>query len=488
MIAPLLSALLLALATMVPGCAPLTLVALAPLFSALSPHPWFATKKRFGGWKTGYLFGLFYGFAQLAWIFSLTAKWTASVPLALIPYLLATVLFALHFGLFGWLAGKLFLNGRPWAIPLLWAGVEVFRSYIPIFAFPWGLLATPWHIWPTAMASAGVGTIYLTGGLIALFNLALVQRWKWALVGIPLSVFIWPFLGWPTGPRRAVSVAVIQPGVDMAFGDDQTLGFRLGRAINLAIGESGSPDLIVLPEGVARGGSSLPPQAPFAFPSSPVLFGGQRGSGPFFQSAYAWDGRVWRAIDKTRLVIFGEFVPGRDLLPFLQAFRLPTGDLTAGTGGVRSLPFPKMRVGPVLCFEALFPDISGRMGADGAQMLAIMSIDDWFMGTAAPDQLQSAAAWRAVETGLPTVRAASTGRSLILTSAGRVVSDGGYGYGEVLRATLEIPDHARSPWLLALFPSVAVLSGLVMPWLPRRPRGSPDTPESDPTPEPVGPL
>ncbi|RYG39501.1 apolipoprotein N-acyltransferase [bacterium] len=482
MIAPLLSAILLALATMLPWGAPLTLVALVPLLSALR-HP----APRWTGWKLGYLFGLVYGFAQLAWIFSLTAKWTESAVLALVPYLLAVALFAIYFGLFGWLSRKLFEADRAWAIPFLWAGVEVFRSYIPVFAFPWGLLATPWHVLPFAMKPAAIGTIYAVSALAAWINLAIAFRSSRMGTTAAVTAGLAMIPCQPAATRQ-IDVAVVQPGVDMAYGDPRLIEGKLGLAIDRQLASIIGTDLIVLPEGIARGGSHLPPQTPFRVPRSAILFGGHRGSGPYFQSAFAWDGRVWRVIDKTRLVIFGEFVPGRDLFPFLQAFKLPAGDLTAGTEGVKSLPFSFGEVGPILCFEALFPDIAARQSANGAQLLAVMSIDDWFMGTNAPEQLRAAAAWRAVENQMPVLRAGTMGRSEIVEASGRVLEDGGYGSPKVLRARVGLPAQKSPPWLLTLFPLLAVGVSLLIPWLPRRGRRSSDTPGSDPTLESAAPL
>jgi apolipoprotein N-acyltransferase len=151
------------------------------------------------------------------------------------------------------------------------------------------------------------------------------------------------------------------------------------------------------------------------------------------QSAFAYDGK-WSYADKTRLVIFGEYVPFREYLPFLDSFRLPGGDLTPGDR-VKALSV----VGPILCFEALFPDVALQQQVNGARLLAVMSIDDWYMGTNAPEQLRAASIWRAVECGLPLVRSAGLGFTLACNSRGRVIAEAPLGEQVPLRVELRVP-------------------------------------------------
>src|SRR6185436_20490735 len=100
-------------------------------------------------------------------------------------------------------------------------------------------------------------------------------------------------------------------------------------------------------------------------------------------------------------------------------------------------------VGPLICFEGLFPDLAYRQATNGARLLTVISIDDWYMGTAAPEQLRSAAVWRAVETDLPLARAASLGYSLAVDQRGRIMNQAPIKEGVPLHAEFAIPDKAR---------------------------------------------
>lgn len=457
--APVASSALLLLAFPPADLGLLVFAALAPWFRSLrdEKHPF----------RSGYLFGIIFSLGQLHWIDVLTAKFTGSAALGLVPWLLASVLMALYFGLFGWLASRCCKRGCPWLIPFVWAGIEVFRSYIPIFAFPWGLLAVPLWPYPAVLQGAHFGTIYLVSAWIAAANLVLAQvlcdepyrKWRTGLAAFLLILvgsFVWSNTSY-AGANKVVTIG--QPAVDMAFGDPRTEDQRLESAVEylIAVARMQRADVLVLPEGVVRASDGESPRTRFKVdPEVPMLVGGQRGTNPAYQSAFAYDGK-WTHADKTRLVIFGEFVPGRDFLPFLRAFRLPSGDLTAGSElkplKVRDIPF-----GQLVCFEGLFPDLAYRQAMSGSKVLAVMSNDDWFLNTPAADQLRAASTFRAIETGLPLVRSASNGYSEAVDARGAIVAQAPLYQRRGLRAEVSLPAERQTFPLLPLFPFICVAS------------------------------
>jgi len=94
---------------------------------------------------------------------------------------------------------------------------------------------------------------------------------------------------------------------------------------------------------------------------------------------------------------------------------------------------------------------------------AVMSIDDWYFGTNAPEQLRDASNWRAIETGLPVVRAASLGYSMVVDQRGRTVSQAPlYGTREVV-AEVQVPERPDLFPLLPVFPYLSVLSLVGIP-------------------------
>lgn len=451
---------------------PLLFVALVPfLFDLLGRTPRAA-------WGQGYRFGLVYGAIQLFWMLQFVGKWTGSYLIGAVPWVIATLLCAMYFGLAGIAITKCFSRGWWWLVPIVWAGSEVLRSYLPVVAFPWGIYAMPLSNVPALMGLARYGMIYLVSAWLVLVNVSVLMyalrqdrpgilkpQTAAPVIGISLllasiAIGLQPI----TGENRRVQA--IQPGVDLAFGDPSTEELRLQASIDpmLAAADEENPYLIVLPEGIAPA-DKMPPKAPFRLPQSAVVFGGQRGVNPRFQSSFAYAREVWQYSDKTRLVIFGEFVPFRQLLP--ASFKLPSGDLVPGQEGIKGFRIERDTVGPLLCFEALFPDLAYRQQANGANLLAIMSIDDWFMGTAAVEQLRAAAIWRAVETGLPVIRVGSLGSTLIIDQRGRVMVEAPRQLPYRLTGTIAV-DRPVAPIFNGWFGILAGVAVVGMTLLPRK--------------------
>ena len=447
------SAVMLCLAFPPANVSLLVLVALAPWLAHLRD-----TDAR-GAKRSGYLFGVvFFGY-QMSWLVPFVGKWTGSYLLALVPWVLATAFAGLYFMLAGWFVHRCWVSRKPWAIPLVWAGVEGFRSYIVGLAFPWGIVGFPLWKYPGYVQHAAWGTIFLVSATVVLLN-------------VVIASFIWPakeeklrisgrasahyliivvafillsllrFSSSQAGELRTYTVG--QPGVDLAFGDELTREKDVQIAIDSILANAlvqGS-QTVVFPEGYGGSGSSLPPIGPFKEePPVPVLFGGFHVEGDeTYQSAFAYDNE-WKVANKTRLVVFGEFVPLRDYLPFLQSFDLPSGDLTEADE-LTTLEIDGIRTGAMLCFEGVFPDLAERHSRNGAQVLTVMAIDDWYTGTLAHDQLWMSSVWRSIESGLPLLRSASTGKSLWTDQRGRLMDIAEEGKLTTLRAEVVVPPQS----------------------------------------------
>lgn len=458
---PVLSAALFQLAFPPFNLGPLVFVCLVPWFWHLS------TSTHRGAFKSGYLMGFLIVLAQMAFLSPLVTHWTGSTLLGMLPWLACGFIGAFYFAFAGILIRYAMVRRRYWAIPFVWAGIEVFRSYVPCLAFPWFILATPLWPYPAIDQLAFFGTIYLVSGWVCLANVAIFiglkkQPLRCVAYSIPALLCLLISLVWYMRPipGRTFRVVVGQPGFDLAFGDQTQRPFEIRNRVEqlIAVGKENHASLLVLPEGIVEGGS-FPPDTPFALdPTVPTLFGGQRGTGPAYQTAFLYDEGKWTYADKSRLVVFGEYVPGRDYIPFLSSFKLPAGDLRAAEK-VSALKVDGVVVGPMICFEGLFWDVAHAQSQNGAQLLAIMSIDDWYMGTAAPDQLKYGAMWRAIETGLPVVRSASLGYTLVVDAKGRVTSHVPLQGLKWIVADVTVQDDplrnpARSffPWALGAFP------------------------------------
>jgi apolipoprotein N-acyltransferase len=149
------------------------------------------------------------------------------------------------------------------------------------------------------------------------------------------------------------------------------------------------------------------------------------------------DGSVLSIYDKLHLVPFGEYLPFQDWmekLGFVQLTKVQ-GGFIAGTRR-RPMEIPNApRVLPLICYEAIFPeDVAAR--EDRAGWMVNLTNDGWFGISTGPYQHLQQARLRAIEQGLPMVRAANTGISAVIDPVGRVVARLGLGVEGVLDSSL----------------------------------------------------
>lgn len=134
------------------------------------------------------------------------------------------------------------------------------------------------------------------------------------------------------------------------------------------------------------------------------------------------DGNLLGSYDKFHLVPLGEYVPLRSAFPFINKITPGDVDFTEGPGP-RTLTLPGLPpVGPLICYEVIFP---ARVvdEAHRPQWLLNLTNDGWFGTSTGPYQHFTAARLRAVEEGLPLVRAANTGISGLVDPYGRVLAE-----------------------------------------------------------------
>lgn len=156
------------------------------------------------------------------------------------------------------------------------------------------------------------------------------------------------------------------------------------------------------------------------------------------------DGTVLSVYDKLHLVPFGEFLPLRSVLERLgleQLIRVPGGFLP----GRRRRPIATETAPPfvpLVCYEAIFP-YSVVPAGDRPGWLLNVTNDGWFGMSSGPYQHLRQARLRAIEEGLPLIRAANTGISAVIDPVGRVVTSLPLGREGVLDSAL--PERMTPP-------------------------------------------
>ncbi|MEU8759391.1 apolipoprotein N-acyltransferase [Streptomyces sp. NPDC048659] len=356
----------------------------------------------------------------------------------------------------GWLV-RAMLGGRPSGrraaaalvvVPSGWLLVELVRSWQGLGG-PWGLLgASQWQV-PAALRLASVGGVWLVSLLVVAVNTALAlllavrEVRRTALVGLVGCALLLGLVWWGVAPPRTdgtARIAVVQPGVfDGPGGADR----RFDRAERLTRTLAGDrPDLVVW--GESSVGADLGDRPDLAARlaalsrtvGAPLLVNvdARRSDRPgIYKSAILIgpDGPTGQRYDKMRLVPFGEYVPARALLGWATSVGKGAAgeDRRRGTHPVvMTLPASAgggagagLRVGPLVCFESAFPDMTRRLVEDGAEVVVAQSATSTFQDTWAPAQHASLGALRAAEAGRPVVHATLTGISAAYGPDGRRV-------------------------------------------------------------------
>jgi len=333
-----------------------------------------------------------------------------------------------------------------------WIASEWLRSVL-FTGYAWDPLGVAWlPLIGVARLSAWIGTYALSGVTIVAAGALLMlaqRRWTMPLVVVPALALAALSALWtdaPSAPADAPRVRVVQPDIGQEDRSESD-GERVLSALERLSGTPGrAPRLIVWPEGVVR--DYLEDGYPFyAYDWSSPLYLRRRiarllgpddilltgGTALSFDrddkitgatnSVFAIDAqaRLRGRYDKAHLVPYGEYLPLPWLLKPLGLARLVPGDIDFTSGkGPASLTLPGFgAVGMQICYEIIF---SGQTvdRAHRPKLLFNPSNDAWF-GSWGPPQHLAQARMRAIEEGLPIVRATPTGISAVIGADGRLV-------------------------------------------------------------------
>ncbi|MER7956591.1 apolipoprotein N-acyltransferase [Streptomyces sp. NPDC096030] len=327
-------------------------------------------------------------------------------------------------------------------VPSGWLLIELARSWEGLGG-PWGLLgASQWQVAP-ALRLASVGGVWLVSLLVVAVNTAVALLVVstaavrlTGLVGLVVCALTVGVVWWGVAPPReqgTARIAVVQPGVyDGVAGAEQ----RFARGEELTR-ELVGQDLDLVVWGESSVGADLTARTDLAARLSalsravdaPILVNvdARRSDRPgIFKSSVLIgpQGPTGDRYDKMRLVPFGEYIPARPVLGWVTSVGKAAGeDRRRGTEPVvMTLPpeegRPPLRIGPLVCFESAFPDMSRRLTRDGADVLVAQSATSTFQNSWAPAQHASLAALRAAESGRPMVHATLTGVSAVYAPDG----------------------------------------------------------------------
>ncbi|RWX76842.1 apolipoprotein N-acyltransferase [Neorhizobium lilium] len=452
----------------------------------------------------GWLFGFGYFVAGLWWLGNALLvdadEFAWALPLAVLGL---PAFLALFYGLATLLAGFLWSDGfgRLAALAAAFGLVEWLRGFV-LTGFPWNTIGYGAMPIPLMMQSSAVlGIFGVTVLAVFVFSApALIGTRKGMGVGLALAALLfcvhlgfgaWRLAGADAALASASSnasiVRIVQPLIDQSRKLDdaeRSAIFEEHLALSSLPPQNGGkrPDVIVWPE----------TSVPFILTDNPdalsriadVLQDGQilitgavrsEEAGPgsatrYYNSIYVVDsqGQIISASDKVHLVPYGEYVPYEDFLRYLgigDAIAMPGGFTAASTRSLLTLP-SGLSFYPLICYEAIFPE---EFSSDLERAKALLNVtnDGWFGATPGPYQHFQQARLRAVETGLPLIRAANTGISASVDPFGRIGNGLAYNQKGVIDSTLSgnfIPHWNNSArqnnfWLIiAVMVAIAAIS------------------------------
>jgi apolipoprotein N-acyltransferase len=162
-------------------------------------------------------------------------------------------------------------------------------------------------------------------------------------------------------------------------------------------------------------------------------------------------GDIVGTYDKIHLVMFGEYVPFSDWLPFLNKISSVTGSVLPGEGPV-SLCTGGVCYAPSICYETVIPHVTRRQVKllnDSSRLpgvLVNMTNDAWYWGSSELDQHLACGVFRAIETRTPLVIAANGGISAWIDSFGRIRAQSPKQKPDIIIADVEL-GHVYSSYL-----------------------------------------
>lgn len=357
------------------------------------------------------------------------------------------IIFAFWIGLFtAIICGSIRRWGKVkamWLIPIVWTGIEYFRSELYYLKFSWLNVGYTLPLGDVFFGTYGFGLVVF--GIIAAFNswqlikLSLIETLLILAVLAILFGLHLPALAESKSRHRTLSIV----GIQMEFPPVNLVP----KMLNQALAKNTNAQIFVLSE-------------------------------------YTLDGAVPDSLknwcrDNSRFLVVG----GKDLITnhvyyntafvvgtngeivFKQAKSVPVqffdDGLPAPEQKVWSSPWGK--IGICICYDLSYTRVTDRLVEQGAQLLIVPTMDVEGWGLHQHELHSRVAPVRAAEYGIPIFRLASSGISQAVSGGGYVVAQTSFGaQGEILSAQLRLPSHGSLPLDRFLAPICTGVTGIVM--------------------------
>jgi apolipoprotein N-acyltransferase len=365
----------------------------------------------------------------------------------------------------------------------VWVALEMVRARL-LGGFPWDFLGVSQYRMVPLIQTASVTGVYGISFLVVWFSLSLFSAAR-AMFGDPARRFVWQaemilpltavvglFIfgcvraGQGTSPGTTLRVTLVQPSIPqtliwdpaqdeqrfqqllqltekaLAEGKNKASEGRVIRVLNPSnqnggqnvtdgAHPSGKTDLLIWPESAVPELDEDTAHAIVRLAESNrvwIIFSGedvtfQPDATNYFNSAFLVtpDGQLADVYHKRKLVIFGEYIPLVQWLPFIKYLTPITGSFASGDKPVAfRLGGLHVNAAPLICFEDTFPGVTRASAKTNVDFLVNLTNDGWFGDSAAQWQHMATAVFRAVENNLPLIRCSNNGITCWIDAGGRV--------------------------------------------------------------------
>ncbi len=364
-------------------------------------------------------------------------------------------------------------RSRTWLLPLIFASAWTFLEYMQSLTWmgvPWARLALSQASFPAAVQSASLlGSLFIgfiiafVNAFVALSALSFIREGKasknamrFACVALAVVIFNlgYGFIALAANNEKSgekLTVTVIQGNI--ASGDKWEVqsnanSMKVYRELTLEADKKEHADIVLWPETIIT--TYVKDSTVYrnellslAKETGSVIFVGAFDYTEAYEDrdgdgekesvdlehnaviAFFPDGSIEESsYKKQHLVPFGEYMPMRDflsvVLPFMTELNMLESDLAAGESSeIVDTGFGK--AGRLICFDSIYPSLTRKSVADGAEFILLSTNDSWYRNSASAYQHNLHAVLRAVENRRYIARAASTGISAVITSDGKTL-------------------------------------------------------------------
>lgn len=461
--------------------------------------------------RLGLVSGVVYFLALIYWIIIALGRYGGLPLWVTIPALFGLALYmslstAAFTAIVAWTENRFPLV---WAAPLTWVSLDFIRSWL-FTGFPWLDLGYSQHTVTLVNQIADVTGHYGITFLIIMVNAMITTLLPWGKTTRPDRPHVFP-----SKNLRGIILSIILPLLALA----STCGYSLWRVKNVKRAMTQAPtislgliqgnidqsekwlpelqektadiyltlseestnrtpiDLLIWPETALPFFPSEHPlfsriTALAISPNSPSLLTGAPHfqSNPitnttnYYNSAFlitpgsTGEQIALQRYDKEHLVPFGEYIPLQRFLPAAMPLVQTMGNFSPGTDPAPLLS-GKAKLGILICFESIFPDLARIRTHHGANILVNLTNDAWYGRSSAPYQQVPMAVLRAIENRRSLARSANTGISCLIDPLGSVLADTPIFEAKVSNGRLPLIEE-KTIYTLGgyLFPNLCLLS------------------------------